>query len=237
MPKITNTKPNAGTRYDVDTNSFIKCDIVLQRNGYWVRSDTFDSAMVRESLNHYKGLQNIEGKVVLDLGANCGGFTKMALEAGAQKVIAIEPCPYNFEILEINAPLAENINGAITELKTDSVDFFYSASKRSSSSGSTCKRRNYSGIFKTIPAYNINEILEKYKPSVVKMDIEGKEYDILDAIGKIPEYIEEFAIEFHWFSEPYLSYPQKCFEGWKADVKGHKRFGKMLYNDFIFRRK
>jgi FkbM family methyltransferase len=42
------------------------------------------------------------GDVVLDCGANVGVFTRVALQAGASKVIAIEPAPENLEALRRN---------------------------------------------------------------------------------------------------------------------------------------
>jgi FkbM family methyltransferase len=42
------------------------------------------------------------GDVVLDCGANVGVFTREALNAGAKKVIAIEPAPENIECLRRN---------------------------------------------------------------------------------------------------------------------------------------
>ena len=184
-----------GARYDVESKSIIPCDIrFVSRSGYWARDNTFDKAMIRDSLKNYKDLKHIKGSVVLDLGANCGGFTKMALGLGAKKVIAVEPCPYNFEVLKINAPSAVNINAAISEKKENKTNFYYSDSKRSSSSSCTLERRNYSGLSIEVDSLNINEVLEKYKPSVIKMDIEGKEYDILDAMSNRSPVCERVCI-------------------------------------------
>jgi FkbM family methyltransferase len=43
-----------------------------------------------------------KGDIVLDCGANVGVFTREALNAGAGKVIAIEPAPENIEVLRRN---------------------------------------------------------------------------------------------------------------------------------------
>ncbi|MBI5086415.1 MAG: FkbM family methyltransferase, partial [Acidobacteria bacterium] len=42
------------------------------------------------------------GDVVLDCGANIGQYSRVALAAGASKVIAIEPVPSNIEVLRRN---------------------------------------------------------------------------------------------------------------------------------------
>ena len=49
------------------------------------------------------GVQDVQsGDVVLDCGANVGVFTRLALDRGASKVIAIEPAPENIESLHRN---------------------------------------------------------------------------------------------------------------------------------------
>ncbi len=226
-----------GSRYDVESKSIIPCDIrFVSRNGYWARDNTFDQAMIRDSLKNYKDLKHIKGSVVLDLGANCGGFTKMALNLGAKKVIAVEPCPYNFDVLKINAHSAFNINSAISEKKENKTNFYYSDSKRSSSSSCTLERRNYSGLSIEVDSLNINEVLKKYKPSVIKMDMEGKEYDILDAMSTVPKYVKEFALEVHRFSQKYTAYIDRFFpeDQWERHSKGSKMFNKIIHCDWIF---
>ena len=232
-----------GARYDVDHKSIIPCKIRLissnKTKGYWLRDETFDRAMINDSLNNYRSLEKLKGRVVLDIGANCGGFTKMALDAGAKNVIAIEPCPHNFQVLELNAPNAVTLNAAISEKKESKTSFYYSDSKRSSSSSSTMERRNYSGLSIEVESLNINEVLKKYKPEVIKMDIEGKEYDILDAMESIPEYVLEFALEVHKFSPHYTAYIDRFFPEniWERQTKGSKMFNKIRHCDWIFRRK
>lgn len=45
---------------------------------------------------------DLEGAVVVDVGANCGAFTVAALVLGAQRVLAIEPDPRNLTVLQAN---------------------------------------------------------------------------------------------------------------------------------------
>src|SRR5262245_53803879 len=48
------------------------------------------------------GLNNLDGAVVIDVGAHIGSFTSKAVESGARTVISVEPNPENFNALESN---------------------------------------------------------------------------------------------------------------------------------------
>ena len=80
----------------------------------WIRPDSSDKMMLKESAGDYPKIVCTD-KVVLDLGANIGGFTKLALEQGCKKVIAYEPDEFNFDMLDlnINDDRAELIKAAV----------------------------------------------------------------------------------------------------------------------------
>jgi Methyltransferase FkbM domain len=65
----------------------------------------------------------------------------------------------------------------------------------------------------TVDCININDIFEKIKPTVVKMDIEGGEWECLPAI-KDWSGIREFIMEFH---HAHLN-----------DIKTHEKYNKTL---------
>ena len=46
-----------------------------------------------------------------------------------------------------------------------------------------------------VNAINFNEILNKIKPTTVKMDCEGSEYNLLDK--PLPDYVKKITIEIH----------------------------------------
>ena len=54
--------------------------------------------------------------------------------------------------------------------------------------------RNEPIMVKTI---EFKELLELYRPEVIKMDIEGSEFDIINE--PLPDYVQEFHCEFHIF--------------------------------------
>jgi len=74
---------------------------------YWIPSRdadafTFNLAEQEQDIYGQGGNGVRSGDVVLDGGANVGVFTRKALNAGAVKVIAVEPAPENVEVLRRN---------------------------------------------------------------------------------------------------------------------------------------
>src|SRR5215471_5553109 len=67
---------------------------------YWVPAGnmgavSYDLAEQSRDIYGYNGRGVRAGEIVLDCGANIGVYTRHALDAGAKKVIAIEPAPEN----------------------------------------------------------------------------------------------------------------------------------------------
>lgn len=132
------------------------------------------------SSNEY-GIQPDEtiDKIVVDVGANVGMFTAMALRCGARKVLAIEPVKINFDILKqtfknepkvtpmCNAVLNES--GKIVYLtRTEVTDATFCITDKATDNTATTVTLD--DIVRTLPT---NEDL------ILKMDCEGAEYPIL----------------------------------------------------------
>lgn len=207
-----------------------------KKNGYWYRDDTFDRDSVKQCLENYAAIK-CAGEVVLDFGANVGGFSRMAVEQGAKQVVSIEPCPFNFDMLEKNSPGSLNLNAAVTGDGSTEVDFTYTISKRNSVSSSTVQRMNSSDVGIKVKALDFKALLDKYQPGVLKVDIEGAEYGILDSIEKIPDCVKVSAFEFHRGAEPYASYPDRFFppSEWIAVEHPGGRFASL--RDIVFTRR
>lgn len=77
------------------------------RGTYWIPAGSrwvLPFNLAEQAMHIYgTGEQGIHaGDIVLDCGANVGVFTREALDAGAAKVVAIEPAPENVEVLNRN---------------------------------------------------------------------------------------------------------------------------------------
>src|SRR5271165_2201539 len=77
----------------------------------YFRPDTQDEQTLIE-IRDYCHLSIFSTDVCLDLGANIGAWTCLALSRGA-KVVSVEPNKDNFSVLRVNAPQATLINAAV----------------------------------------------------------------------------------------------------------------------------
>ena len=69
--------------------------------GLWTRPGTFDAVIVTES-EAYLSLDARAPDVLLDVGANIGAVTVRFLRKAIKHVVALEPEPANFSLLEMN---------------------------------------------------------------------------------------------------------------------------------------
>ena len=91
----------------------------------------------------------------------------------------------------------------------------------------------------SVPGLSFSSLLEKYKPEILKIDIEGKEYDILDSIPEIPEFVEIVGIEFHNTRSPFDQYPALFFpeSAWHKQEHPILMYGTKKVLDYTFFRK
>lgn len=141
-----------------------------------------------------KGLKIETNDIIIDLGGNIGAFTCSVFDR-AKKVITFEPEDVNFEFLSSN----------VEKNKAKNVEIFKKAVV-----GNDDKTRDfyvgkvpyyYSFLVKhnrkrvPVECVNINEIMKKYKPTKMKIDIEGSEWEVLTNctdFGNVKQLIFEY---------------------------------------------
>jgi len=172
----------------------------FKKRDMWIRPGHSDKETLRECFKDYPSV-DVKGKVVVDIGAHIGGFTKIALENGVSQIISYEPDEFNFDLLNVNINDERSIlqRAAVISGDDSEVTLYSNGSNKSSASGSINKIRG-SISEQTVPAYNFDKILREYRPQIVKMDIEGGEYNLLLDYD-IPDFVEEIAIEMHGFNK------------------------------------
>lgn len=170
-----------------------------------------DKDMITESIMNYRIPEvDYNGKVCLDLGSNIGSFSKIALDNGAAKVIAVECDPRNFSILENNAlgrygKSIELIHAAVTNGKSKTVKLFKADSKNKHCSTTILDKNVKFNEYDEVDAVSYKKLIKKYKPDIVKIDIETAEYHMIEEI--INSQPDVLFIELHSGKYRDLMYP------------------------------
>lgn len=140
------------------------------------------------------GLNLTKDDIVLDLGGNIGAFTCDVFDK-VKKVIVFEPEDVNYEFLSTNI----EDNGAknvIAHKKAvvgndDKVRDFYLG--KAPYYYSFLVKHNRKRV--PVECVNINDVMKKYKPTKMKVDIEGSEWEVLincEDFGKVDQIIFEY---------------------------------------------
>jgi FkbM family methyltransferase len=172
----------------------------LGSSGLWTRPGTYDRAIVRDS-ELYLELDPGPADVLLDLGANIGAVTRLFLERGARHVVAVEPEPRNFELLLLNTAAYDGrvttLNLAVAEERGVRSLWLHPGPNRGAHS--IAMRKSAASCL--VPCHTLAELVEPHEPTLLKIDIEGAEYELLDSLATLPCCVRGIAIELH-FDEP-----------------------------------
>lgn len=177
------------------------------KTNMWYRPEKGELHVLREQ-SQYKNL-DFKDKKVMDVGANIGAFCHLALTNGAAEIEAYEPTPETFDLLThnmdhlFNSPeekldpktkcTIENV-ALVNEPKEETIDFYLS--KKFPSCHTTVPVRGREVI--QVRCLDFWKQLDDFKPDILKIDIEGGEYNLfLENKRAIPDYIEQIAIELH----------------------------------------
>ena len=175
-----------------------------KKTGFFYPKDSGSENAIKEAyyLKDYGGLPsvvNFTGKTVMDCGAHIGTFSRRAFEEGAAKVICYEPFPECIEALKLNIPTATIIEAAVAK-QSGTADFHFRNERLEGSSlihkGANQVRWNYKTM--QVTKLSFFDELHKIKPNILKMDIEGEEWNIFeDGNKQLPDYVEALFIEVH----------------------------------------
>jgi FkbM family methyltransferase len=182
-----------------------------------VRSNTKDTNVVDEVIvkrcyrhtRHHFDVE--EGERWLDLGAHIGCFSLYALSRGASEVKAFEPHPSNVEFylknLRKNFPEDEDSSWTIED-KVISSSKDKTLPLYETSSGNNTKFTSLRGkrtkVCKEVKNANFAQVVNKFEPDGIKVDIEGAEHGILDQIEEIGDFPSKMVIEYHFTKDNLL---------------------------------
>tara|TARA_Y100000310_G_C20608578_1_gene776828 strand:- start:259 stop:1566 length:1308 start_codon:yes stop_codon:yes gene_type:complete len=165
-----------------------------------IRENTSDEFIVKEVMNGaYRKLQIQPTDVVLDIGLNIGIASIWSHTKGAKTIIGYEPDQDNFRLAERNIAL-NNMSDDITIFdkavigNDDATRNFSVNVHRNKGLHSLVSKKGRDSI--EVECININTILNQYHPTVIKIDTEGAEYEILRGVDSF-EGVRELILEFH----------------------------------------
>jgi FkbM family methyltransferase len=154
--------------------------------------------------------------VFYDVGANVGYFSCMALTRGVKSVYAFEPDPLTTSVLRLNLRL----NGLLDNrchlyevalgCRRRAGTFYRSHVLNTGMSGLT--PRNSVASFE-VELHTLDSIAlegQEKRPSVIKIDVEGLEFDVLIGARQLLEVAPPRLIVFEAPSDLLLSSPEHC---------------------------
>ena len=153
----------------------------------------FDYYILGEQERSYGGLF-LRDKIVLDVGGHVGLFALFALSKGAKRVISIEPFGENYKIMRKLSSSRSHlkINAAVVAGDEKKTTLYVNPGKNTGLH-STVPTRGREGV--VVAAVNVENLIYRYRPEVVKMDVEGGEYDLIAAVDF--RGISQVAVELH----------------------------------------
>ena len=164
--------------------------------GFWCRDDMMDSYDINIDHRGYKSLP-IRDRVVMDIGANMGGFTGLAATRwGAKTVISFEPEAATFEGLRVNTGKLSNVvlMHGCADLEDGETSIWLSSTGRCTGNTSQTYRR---GRFEQkTPKFNVHRLMREHSVQSVKIDAEGAEYKIAHP-HQLPDTVTDICGEFH----------------------------------------
>lgn len=174
------------------------------------RPGTSDEYIMRE-LKYYEGYEVYEDDLLLDLGAHIGIVSDYFLRKGIWRTVCVEANKDNFELLKKNmepwyerAPICYN-RGVTSSMYEHCLELHIS---KGNTGGHTTKPTRGRDI-EYVKPIRIQDLLNEYKPTILKMDIEGSEHDVAKGFNvKNLESVRIMFCELHWFNEKYR---QNCF--------------------------
>lgn len=160
----------------------------------FIRSNNESDKCIPHQMADYDVL-DLEGKTVMDIGANIGVFTRYANERGSKKILCYEPAADNFEMLQLNTcdiDIAEIYKKGIAG-HTGKINLYRIPDVAASNSIYPIDRATI------VEEIEVISLLEAITPDVdvIKMDIEGGEYTALLSCD-IPNHVKQIIVEFHF---------------------------------------
>ena len=155
-----------------------------------------ESGMAGATGNIYTGLHEFvdmafclhllqTGDLFVDVGANIGSYTVLASKVAGANSFAIEPVPDTFQRLQRNISI--NQISSLVDSRCCAAGKNHALLRFSSDSDTTNQvvTADYIGTSIEVPCESLDHLLEKLQPTLIKIDVEGFEPDVIAGAIKI----------------------------------------------------
>ena len=162
-----------------------------------LRENTLDLFVIKEQKGYKTVFNNHQGGPVLDVGGNIGAFEiEFYPWYSDTQFFAFEPEPENFEILKYHTSEMENVQcfqNAVAK-EEGPIDFYVNSLKNK---GTHTLRPTRGREKITVSGTPFRDVLANIEPEIIKMDIEGGEWFLMEELMNLPSYVRAIAIELH----------------------------------------
>jgi len=181
-----------------------------------------DHAMIYETfIKQVHSIVDVNGKIVVDIGAYVGDTPIYFTLRGANKVIAVEPNPIAYQEMLKNIKLNNledkiiPVNAGLSNLRGKICVRDYDVDKAASTFYQSQDDKNCVAY---VDALTLSDITERYGVlnGVLKMDCEGCEYVLLTTPCQVLLRFTEIIIECHGDPNPLVNYLKNC--GFRVSV-------------------
>lgn len=165
---------------------------------FWIKGPSAISGIremyVRDAYLHNGTLSIADGDTVLDLGANMGNFTNLALAHGRNvRVVAVEPNRVSNSVFHSSLKMNEGFSSRASLVRTF-VGLVGNKQELLIASDDAYQGATWMSEGELLSKENLDVI------DFLKCDIEGGEFDLLDGNSKLLAMTKSLAIEVHSFA-------------------------------------
>ncbi|HKQ33722.1 MAG TPA: FkbM family methyltransferase [Nitrospiraceae bacterium] len=168
------------------------------------------SALINsQGLYDYNNMKLIQellrgGGTFVDIGANIGSYALIASENSSARVFAFEPHPITFQLLQKNIALNQRSNVSLHNVALGSSEgTVFLTDRRGSSINHIVPGSQQMPGTVAVPCHRMDHLCQitDIRPQIVKIDVEGFEYDVLLGFGHFISSVQVLMIEMNGLSD------------------------------------
>ncbi len=203
----------------------------IGNNRFWVRKNTSDVFVLKEVFTSKVYGERPRG-IVVDIGANIGAFSVYS-GGTSDRVFAFEPEPSNYRQLLKNVQL-NKLSDKITvrNVAVGSEDKSVCIYEGRFNKGASTIVHPFAGVGKPVEMRSLAGLMDDlgiHKIDLLKIDIEGSEYDVVYGLPKVRfKEIDNIILEYHYVAGESPSHLASYLTSLGYDVCVHKGSGFLI---------